>query len=61
MDPKSARKAIRDGMWVMAGAFILFPLISAVALGFNSGDVGLILVGIMFVFVGIFAGRTGIA
>jgi hypothetical protein len=48
-------------MWVMAGAFILFPLISALALGFNSGDVGLILIGIMFVFVGIFAGRTGIA
>ena len=61
MDPRSARKAIRDCMWVMAAAFILFPLVSAFALGFDSGDVGLILVGVMFIFVGIFAGRTGLA
>jgi hypothetical protein len=61
MNPKTMRKTARDAMLVIAAAFILFPLVAMIFLGFDAVDLGLVLLGIMFVFVALFAGRTGMA
>jgi hypothetical protein len=55
------RKTARDAMLVIAGAFVLFPLVAMIFLGFDAIDLGLIVIGVMFVFVALFAGRTGLA
>jgi hypothetical protein len=61
MDPRILRRTARDAMWVIAGAFIAFPLVAMIVLGFNPAFLLLILIGIVFFFVGIFAGMTGLA
>jgi hypothetical protein len=61
MNSKTMRKTARDAVLVIAGAFVLFPLVAMIFLGFDALDLGLVLVGIMFVFVALFAGRTGLA
>jgi hypothetical protein len=61
MDPRIIRRTARDAMWVIAGAFIAFPLVAMIVLGFNPAFLLLILIGIAFFFVGIFAGMTGLA
>lgn len=61
VDPKLLRKTSRDALWILAGAFVAFPLVSAVIIGFDAGDVALLIVAAMLFAAGAFAGRTGIA
>jgi hypothetical protein len=61
MNSKTMRRTARDAVLVIAGAFVLFPLVAMIFLGFDAIDLGLMVIGVMFVFVALFAGRTGLA
>jgi hypothetical protein len=61
MDPRLIRRTARDAMWVIAGAFIAFPVVAMVILGFNAAYLFLMLIGVAFFFVGLFANLTGLA
>ena len=61
MDPKTARRTARDAMWVIAGAFVVFPVVAMLITGFDVMYLALFIVAGFIFLAGVFAGWTGLA